>query len=181
VAESRPEGTVDDRSVVVLVGMMGSGKSTVGRLLAERIGVPFCDTDEVVCEEVGTTIAEIFATMGEEAFREMEPVALAACVARSGVVATGGGVVLRESNRLLMSSNNVRVVWLDATLEGLAARLEGDSERPLLGDDTRGALVDLDRQRRPLYAQVASIRIDTTTRTPQEVCDELAAWIGVVS
>lgn len=165
----------DDTAVVVLVGMMGSGKSTIGRLLADRLGREFCDTDEEVCRRSGMSISGIFARDGEEAFRELESNALAACLNRGAVVATGGGIVLREANRVLLGG--CRVAWLDGTLEALESRLEGDEGRPLLGPDRRSTLAELDRQRRDWYAEVASVRIDTTARTPQQVCDDLLIWL----
>lgn len=165
----------DDGTVVVLVGMMGSGKSTVGRLLAERRGVPFCDTDEEVSRLRGATIPEIFAREGEQAFRDLESEALGTCIGRGGVIATGGGVVLRGENRVLLGA--AKVAWLDASIEELAARLDGDSGRPLLGTDRHATLVELDRQRRPLYAEVASVRIEATGRTPSQICDEIVAWL----
>jgi shikimate kinase len=165
----------DDRDVVVLVGMMGSGKSTVGQLLAERLGREFCDTDEEVIRRSGTTIAEIFARDGEDVFRDLESAALVACVDRGGVVATGGGIVLRAANRAVLGG--VRVAWLDGSVSSLDARLAGDDSRPLLGTDRVEALTVLDRQRRGWYAEVSSVRIDTTARTPRQVCDELVAWL----
>lgn len=166
---------VDGSTVVVLVGMMGSGKSTVGRLLAERRGVAFCDTDEEVSRRQGSTIPEIFARDGEQVFRDLESEALGMCIGRGGVIATGGGVVLRSDNRALLG--DARVAWLDASIEELVARLEDDTGRPLLGADRHATLVDLDRQRRPLYAEVASVRIEATGRTPSQICDELVAWL----
>lgn len=169
---------VGDRpDVVVLVGMMGSGKSTVGQMLAERLGVPFCDTDSRVQRNCGQSIAEVFASRGEEAFRDQESIALGECLRDGGVVATGGGIVLREDNRALLGGAGIHVAWLDASPEGLAERLEGATDRPLLGNDPRSALVSLDHQRRPLYAEVASMRVDTTNTSPEVVCDELEAWV----
>lgn len=166
---------VDGGPVVVLVGMMGSGKSTVGHLLAERRRTAFCDTDEEVGRRRGLTIPEIFARDGEQAFRDLESEALSACISRGGVIATGGGVVLRSENRVLLGA--ARVAWLDASIEELVARLEGDSGRPLLGADRHATLVELDRQRRPLYAEVASVRIEATGHTPSQICDQLVAWL----
>ena len=163
--------------VVVLVGMMGSGKSTTGQMLARRLGVQFCDTDERVQRNAGLTIARLFADRGEAAFREEESVALGQCLDEGGVVATGGGIVLREANRVLLSEAGIRVAWLDAQPTGLAARLDGVVDRPLLGDNPQAALAALDHQRRPLYAQVASFCVDTTNKSPDAVCDELEAWV----
>ena len=169
---------VERPSVVALVGMMGSGKTTIGRLLADRLGVAFGDTDEVVVRQANCSIAELFASSGEEAFRDLEAKALADCLDRGGVVATGGGVVLREGNRELLMRDGVYVVWLDSTIDGLHGRLSQVGDRPLLGDNPREALLHLDRFRRPLYSQVTSIRIDTTSKSPEEICD--AVLVGLV-
>jgi shikimate kinase len=163
---------------VVLIGMMGSGKSTIGRLLAERLGAPFCDTDEQVVQETGSTIAELFSTSGEDVFRDHESLALAHCLESGGVVATGGGIVLRESNRTMLVESRVRVVWLDASPDELIRRLSGVRDRPMLGNNPQDAIRRLDDQRRPVYAQVSSVRIDTSEKTANDVCDEIAEWIG---
>lgn len=163
--------------VVVLVGMMGSGKSTVGQILGRRLGVQCCDTDDRVQRNAGSTIAQLFASHGEEAFREEESIALRQCLEGCGVVATGGGIVLREANRVVLGRKGIRVAWLDAQPDDLAGRLDGVVDRPLLGEDPQAALAALDHQRRPLYAQVASIRVDTTNKSPDAVCDELEAWV----
>jgi shikimate kinase len=161
---------------VVLVGMMGSGKTSIGRHLAEMLEMSFCDTDEHVQQATGSTIGDLFAEVGEEAFRNHESAALVHCLERACVVATGGGVVLREENRLLLTRDGVYVAWLDASPEDLAARLAGVCDRPLLSGDALGTLRRLDAERRALYTAVASIRIDTTDKNPGEVCNELVAW-----
>lgn len=168
---------VGERPVVVLVGMMGSGKSTLGEMLADRLGLPFCDTDDRVQRNTGATVAGLFAAHGEGAFRDQESIALGQCLLEGGVIATGGGIVLRDDNRALLNGEGVYVAWLDAPPHELVERLEGATDRPLLGDDPLAALRSLDHQRRPLYAQVASIRVDTASKSPQAVCDELEAWV----
>jgi shikimate kinase len=165
--------------VVVLIGMMGSGKSTIGRLVADRLGTPFCDTDEQVVRETGMSIDEIFSTYGENVFRDHESQALEHCLELGGIVATGGGIVLRDTNRTMLMESNVRVVWLDASPDELIGRLSGVRDRPMLGNNPQEAILRLDDQRRPAYAQVASVRIDTTEKSPNDVCEEIATWIGV--
>lgn len=172
---------VDDRPVIVLVGMMGSGKSTVGRLLAGRLGVAFCDTDDRIKHESQLLIGQLFDELGEDAFRQRESAALVECLATAGVVATGGGAVLRAENRSLISGRNRWVAWLDAQPEELAERLKDAVDRPLLGENALASLVRLDGERRPLYAQVASARVETNRRTPAEVCEEIVSLIGSLS
>jgi shikimate kinase len=159
---------------LVLVGMMGAGKSTVGRLLSRRLGWSYLDSDAQVVAETGYTVPELFAERGEAAFRAEEERVLA--VALSGtepvVVSAAGGVVLSEANRHLMARSGT-VVWLRADPRVLARRVGRGAGRPLLGDDPAGALVDLDAVRRPLYASIAAVTIDVDTLAPSQVVDEV--------
>ncbi len=155
---------------VVLVGMMGAGKSTVGHLLAERLGWRYLDSDEQVMAETGHSVPEIFAGQGEQAFRAEEARVLAEALSSrdSVVVSAAGGVVLSEDNRDLIRGRGV-AVWLRADPKVLALRVGDGAGRPLLDDDPELALVDLDRVRRPLYRSLASITVDVDTKTPDEV------------
>nr|MBA3303085.1 bifunctional shikimate kinase/3-dehydroquinate synthase [Acidimicrobiia bacterium] len=131
---------------LVLVGMMGSGKTSVGELVAERLGRKLVDSDAVIEARTGRTVREIFEADGEAAFRTLESEALAEALAspQPAVVAAAGGVVLDEANReLLRSGGGRRVVWLDADPSVLAARVEKGDHRPLLGDDPEAAMVRL--------------------------------------
>lgn len=155
---------------LVLVGLMGSGKSSVGRRVAEAIGRSFVDTDQLVEQREGRSIRDIFADVGEFGFRDIESTVLAEVLASpvSSVVATGGGIVVRESNRRLLDPH--LVVWLRASVDTLATRLvSGASRRPLLDGDVRRRLVDLDQERRPLYGAVASIIVDVDDLALPEV------------
>lgn len=150
---------------VVLVGMMGSGKSTVGRRLANSIGIPFVDTDAELVATTGRDIPTWFAASGEAAFREAEAAVVASICARaeSHVVATGGGVVVAAATRELLADSRHVVVWLRASPAFLASRVTrkpDDGRRPLLGDDARANLERLDAERRDRYASVADVVID---------------------
>jgi shikimate kinase len=144
---------------VVLVGLMGSGKTTVGRRLAARLDRPFVDADEALEARAGRSIADIFETDGEEAFRDLESEVLAWLLAapQPGVIASGGGVVLRPENRKLLSAHDVTVVWLDAGPAFLASRVERKAHRPLLAGEVSPVevLERLHQERAPLYAEVA--------------------------
>ena len=163
---------------VLLVGMMGAGKTTVGRLLASRLHCRYLDSDQQVEARTGRTVAELFADGGEPAFRSFERDALADAVATddSVVVAVAGGAVLDPGNRALLRRSGT-VVWLRARPATLAARVEasGDHHRPLLGDDPGEALERLDAVRRPLYAEVADVVIDVDDLTPEAVADQVLA------
>jgi shikimate kinase len=156
---------LSDLTPIVLVGLMGSGKSTVGRLVAKQLGRPFVDLDDLVAERAGRSVAEVFATDGEAGFRRLESSALARALTRTDgpVVATGGGVVTVDANRDLLV-NQTHVVWLRALPATLAARTASDvAVRPLLADAERAeaTLSALHQERAPHYAQVATSVIDT--------------------
>lgn len=140
---------------------MGSGKSSVGRRVAETMGRPFVDTDHLIEEREGRSVRQIFAEVGEDGFRDVEAQVLSEVLASEvpSVIATGGGVVCREANRVLLDSH--RVVWLRASVDTLAERLvNGASRRPLLDGDPRQRLIELDDRRRDLYRDVASAIVD---------------------
>jgi shikimate kinase len=162
--------------VIFLIGMMGVGKSTVGSLLASRLGVPYCDSDAQVQAATGQTVPEIFASAGEAAFRAEEKRALQQAVASlpSAVVSVAGGAVLDPGNRTLMAASGT-VVWLRASVETMARRVGAGTGRPLLGDDPGAALARLYPERRPLYEELADIVIDVDELTPSQIVDKIAA------
>jgi shikimate kinase len=161
-------------SRILLVGMMGAGKTTVGKLVAAKLGWDYLDSDAEVEAATGLTVPELFARDGETAFRDAEAAALAraATTADPVVVSVAGGAVLRPANRaLLMAAGSV--VWLRARPETLAARVGEGHGRPLLEGDPAAALRALDETRRPLYAEVADLTIDVDDRPPVAVATEI--------
>jgi len=140
---------------------MGSGKTTVGRRLAALLDRPFVDADQALEDRAGRTIAEIFEANGEDAFRDLETDVLTWLLAAPapGVIASGGGVVLRATNRERLGADGVTVVWLDASPAFLASRIERKAHRPLLAGDApvRDVLDRLHAERAPLYGEVADI------------------------
>jgi shikimate kinase len=169
---------------VALVGLMGSGKTTVGRRLAARLDRGFVDADAALVDIADRSIAEIFATDGEEAFRAIEADVLEELLEHHEptVIATGGGVVLRPESRRRLQAPEVTVVWLDAVPAFLASRVEGRSHRPLLAGDepARDVLTRLHAERAPLYAEVADLTIDVQPfhRDDDEPRTALAARIA---
>jgi shikimate kinase len=156
------------RPRVVLVGSMGAGKSTVGRILAERWGVTFRDTDDDVQAAEGRTISDIFVDSGEEHFRTLESDAVARALAEhDGVLAVGGGAVMAEGTRAAMAGH--RVVFLRVGLADAASRVGLGSSRPLLLGNVRGTMKALLEERSPVYQAVSTMAVDTDGRTPDEV------------
>jgi shikimate kinase len=165
---------------LVLIGLMGSGKSTVGRLVAERLRRPFVDTDALVEAEAGMSVAEVFARQGERAFRAAEAQAIRHVSALRGqVVAVGGGAVVDTDNVLHLKATG-DVVLLAAEPAELAARVvgEGVTVRPLLADsgDVEARLAALLAERAEAYRQAADVTLDTSGRTAAEVVDDLLGW-----
>ena len=163
--------------IVVLVGMMGSGKTTVGRAVAARVGVDFVDTDDLVVARAGKSIREIFAHDGEAFFRDLESQVLADVLDSSTdvVIAAAGGTILRESNREEIRARADVVLWLDADVSTLGERAGNGAHRPLLDGDIKTRLMTLDAERRELYRSVADVRIDTTSKDIEGVAKEVVA------
>jgi shikimate kinase len=162
-----------------LIGARGTGKTTVGRLVAERLGWRFCDADVLLEERAGKTIRAIFETEGEAAFRDRESALLAEIAGRQDhVVATGGGVVLRAENRLCLARGDV--VWLRAEPVVLWQRLQQDAStaerRPDLAQGGLAEIEEVLRIRAPLYERCADLAVDADTRTPDEVSSLILAW-----
>jgi shikimate kinase len=155
---------------IVLIGMMGAGKSSVGRCLHCRTGLALHDTDEIVAANFRMSIPEIFAKHGEKKFRETEAEALRRMrTEEPTIIITGGGIVLREQNVEILKNQAV-VVWLDGDEETLFARASRKQNRPLLQTkNPRKTFSQILTARRPLYANMADIRIDTSVLTDEEV------------
>lgn len=154
--------------LVVLVGPMGSGKSTVGELIAQRLGVSYRDTDADIVAAQGREISDIFVDEGEPYFRELEREAVAAAVAgHEGVLALGGGAVLDEKTRELLTG--LPVAYLSMDVEEAVKRVGLGAARPLLAVNPRRQWRELMDARRPLYTEVARVVVATDDRTPEEV------------
>ncbi len=152
---------------IVLIGLMGCGKTTVGRELSKLFGRPFLDMDAVIEEQIGKSIPEIFRDEGEGHFRALETALLRYLTSDEGrgtapIISTGGGVVLREENRRLLRELGF-CVWLDVEVPTLIARTSRSNNRPLLAHaDRRATLERLSLQRGPLYAATAHLRLDSS-------------------
>lgn len=157
---------------VILVGPMGVGKTTVGQLLAERLDVSCRDTDADIVARAGKPIADIFFDEGEEHFRALEREAVrAALETHQGVLALGGGAVMAQETRQLLVDRPV--VFLEMGVAEAVRRTGLDAPRPLLVVNPRQQWRKLMEERRPLYAEVARVVVDTQSRTPREVAEEI--------
>lgn len=166
---------------LVLVGPPGAGKSTVGPLLAQRLGVDFTDVDELITARAGRSISDIFVTDGEAVFRRLEEAEVAAALAAcKGVLAVGGGAVLSVQTRALLRRH--RVVYLSVGVTEGVRRTGLSTARPLLaGVNPRATFAALLTTRLPLYQEVATVEVATDGRSPEEVVEEVLAAIGAVS
>lgn len=174
---------------IFLIGMMGSGKSSIGRRLARRLRLPFVDLDAQIQESAGMTIAELFQRHGEGHFRQLETEFLARSLGESAIIATGGGVVVTPENCALLqraAAEGAQVVYLHADPRTLARRaaMQPASRPLLLGEsgtfDFRKALLRLEQLlsvRDPLYRDCATLVVDVATRKPGAIEAEIAAFL----
>ena len=159
---------------LVLIGPMGAGKTTVGRLLAERWGVAFRDTDDDIEQSAGSSVSDIFVESGEERFRDLERAAVGRAMAdHPGVLALGGGAVLAEETRAALAGQPV--VFLRVGLTDAAARVGLGTSRPLLLGNVRGTMKALLDERAPVYESLAVATVDTDGLTPDQVADRVEA------
>jgi shikimate kinase len=156
---------------LVLVGMMGVGKSTVGRIVAAELGRPLFDSDEMIEERTGRTVREIWMTDGEAAFRALETETLLDALAapEPSVIAAAGGVVLSTRNREALCGADAHVVWLLADVEVLVDRVRNGSHRPLLDDDPEATLRRMHLERAALYQEVADAIVSVDSRSAGDV------------
>ena len=158
--------------LVVLIGSPGAGKTSVGRRVAERLGVPFADSDALIEARAGMSVSDIFVTEGEDHFRQLEEDTIAEALEdQEGVLSLGGGAVMRAATRERLAG--ARVVWLRVSLSDAANRVGMNTARPLLLGNVRGTLAALLEQRTPVYEEVSTAVVDTSGRSLREVTDEV--------
>lgn len=163
----------------VLIGPPGAGKSTVGELLARRLGTTLVDTDARVEEQAGRAISDIFVQDGEDTFRELEREAVLSALAEEGaVLSLGGGAVMQDAVAQALRSSGRPVVFLDVTIADASARVGFDTSRPLLLVNPRAAWTRLMNARRPTYESLATLVVATGGKEPQQVADEVIEGLG---
>jgi shikimate kinase len=168
--------------VVVLIGAPGAGKSTIGRIVADRLNLTFRDTDTDVEVRAGKSIPDIFVLDGEPAFRELEHAAVAVALQEhDGVLALGGGAVLDAQTRSLLANHTV--VWLKVGSATAAGRVGVSGPRPVIVGNPHSTLVKLLAERTPIYESLAKVIIETDFREPAVIADEVIASVpkGVTS
>ncbi len=168
---------VKNRENLYLVGMMGSGKTTIGELLAKKMKKPFIDLDLLIENEQNETISNIFSREGETQFRNLEAQALK--LADSSVVACGGGVVLRRDNRAFMRSRGI-VILLTASVQELSRRIKSIHSRPLL-NGAKGSIKALEQlwiTRQTKYTEAAHYSVNTEGISPKNVCEKIMSIVG---
>ncbi len=166
---------------IILIGLMGCGKTTVGRELSKTLGMPFLDMDALIEEQIGKSISAIFHDEGEARFRALETALLRYLVSEEGhraggpIISTGGGVVLKEENRGILRHLGF-CVWLNVDVPTLIARTARSSNRPLLANANRREILErLSAQRSPLYAETAHLRLDSSRMDIMAVVRHIAA------
>ncbi|CAB4604786.1 unannotated protein [freshwater metagenome] len=159
---------------VILIGPMGSGKTTIGQLVAERLDIPFRDTDQVIEENSGRTVSDIFLEDGEEAFRVLEKGVLRDELLSDGtVLALGGGAPISIDAQSALRAIASPVIYLDISLATVAPRIGFNRDRPLLLHNPRGQWQTLMEARRPIYESIADTVIDVNTKTEIDIVDEI--------
>lgn len=162
--------------VLVLVGSPGAGKTSVGRRVAERLGLTFLDTDHLIETRAGMSIPDIFITLGEEQFRLLEAQAVAdALETGDGILALGGGAVMSETTQRLLAGH--RTVWLKVGVPDAATRVGLNTARPLLLGNVRGTLTALLDKRNPVYERLATDVVDTSGKSLRQVTDEVLSAV----
>ncbi len=158
---------------IVLCGFMGCGKSTVGRILAEKLGFTMCDSDTCIEQREKTSISNIFSAHGEAYFREVESAVIKELAEQKGlVIATGGGAVLNSDTAAALRKTGL-VIFLDITPEAVLKRLKGDTTRPLLmRDDKEAAVQELLTKRKPLYTAAGHYTVNAEN-TPEKVAEKI--------
>ncbi|MCG0672462.1 shikimate kinase [Lactiplantibacillus plantarum] len=162
----------------ILIGFMGSGKTTVGRLLASGLATEHADLDDLIVQRAGRPITTIFAERGEGYFRQMEHQTLLQALKTPGILSTGGGTPTIAMNAISLKQSAVPVIWLTAGDQTTIDRVKNDSSRPLVNELDQDALIALKLRRQSLYAAVADLTIATDQLTPRQIAHQIQQWLN---
>lgn len=171
-----PPAAKDRCQNIVLIGFMGTGKTTIGKIASERLGLEFVDTDDLIVEQAGEPIPQIFERLGEDGFRELETSVLRGLAGQGGrIIATGGGIITRPENIVLLGKLGF-VVWLSATVETIFERVSLNRDRPLLyTDDPLQTITEMLAAREELYREAADLTVETDDFHAEEITHGIAA------
>jgi shikimate kinase len=164
-------------NTIFLIGFMGAGKTTIGKELAARLGMPVYDTDEEIVKETGKSIAQIFDNVGEDGFRSIETNTLKRIPTKGTVITTGGGIILREKNREWLK-NSGTVIFLDVNPEEVIRRLKDDHSRPLIKANKEKNIHELMLARIPLYTETSHFQIQTSGKQINQIIVEIETCLG---
>ncbi|MFD2446039.1 shikimate kinase [Bacillus sp. CGMCC 1.16607] len=164
--------------VIYLIGFMGSGKTTIGKALSEKLKVNVYDSDEEIIRQKGKSVEKIFEAVGEDGFRAFETEMLKSLPVVDSIITTGGGVILRHVNCDWMKQNGT-VIFLQATPDEILKRLEGDQSRPLLLGDKKTKVPQILQERMPLYLGTAEIIIETTDKSVDMIVQEIVQRLKI--
>ena len=165
----------------ILSGFMGSGKTTVAKALAQKLGLPMVDLDEIIEKTAQKSISRIFAEDGESCFRKMESEAASLFTEdKNTVVATGGGTLLNSANVSSLKTHG-RIIFLDVTIDTILGRIKPDGTRPLLEKASRQAVEDLLMGRLPIYTLAADVTIDANSGTPEEIAEKILQKLSLTN
>ncbi|MCT4457066.1 shikimate kinase [Lactiplantibacillus paraplantarum] len=162
----------------ILIGFMGSGKTTVGRILARTLATEHADLDDLIVQRAGQPITAIFAEHGEGYFRQLEHQTLLQALGTPGILSTGGGTPTITMNAVSLKQSAVPVIWLTASDQTIIDRVQNDAGRPLVNELDHSALLALKKRRQSLYAAAADLTIATDRLTPQQIAQQIQNWLG---
>ncbi|AMO29814.1 shikimate kinase [Lactiplantibacillus plantarum] len=162
----------------ILIGFMGSGKTTVGRLLAAGLATKHADLDDLIVQRAGRSITTIFAEQGEGYFRQLEHQTLLQALGTPGILSTGGGTPTIAMNAISLKQSAVPVIWLTASDQTTINRVKNDTSRPLVNELDTGTLIALKQRRQALYADAADLTIATDQLTPQQIARQIQQWLN---
>lgn len=164
---------------IVLVGFMGSGKSSVAQVLGQQLSLPVIDLDQLIETTAGQTIPAIFSSQGEETFRQIETLCLRQNLSQPVIMATGGGVVLSHENRQLLQATPSLVVWLKTDFETYYQRIVSDhvNQRPIVNQNSKEQLAKIEQERRDFYEEVADLVVDVSNLTINQITSQIRQFI----